>query len=414
MHIDLNSAFATIEQQAYPLLRGKPVGVCSYLSPGGIVLAASYEAKSKGVNTGTPIRDAKLLCPDMVFLMPDPDKYFYINAKLFALLHEYTSDLTPLSIDEFAIDFSRSRRIHGRPLAKIALEIKARIKSDIGDWMRVNIGIGTNRFLAKTAAGLNKPDGLDIITAANLESIYASMGLRDLCGINYRYETRLNVNNIFTPLDFLRADVDFLHKRVFKSIEGYRWYSRLRGWEVDSVQYGRKSFGNDFALYAPTDDRQAVSRLFMKLAEKTGRRLRSNGYHARGAHLWLLYDDHSYWHKSCKLRNILYSTRDIYSAVQHIFNQQPVRKAVSKLGLSVFSLEPTAPEQLELFDTPRTKQRRIARAVDKMNDRYGEFTVISAQMMNMEDTIIKRVPFGATKDLKATYRTLIERHGLAG
>jgi len=414
MHIDLNSAFASIEQQAYPLLRGKPVGVCSYLSPGGIVLAASYEANPKGIGTGTPKREAKTLCPNMVFLMPDPDKYFYINAKLYALLHQYTNDLTPLSIDEFAMDFTRSRKLIRKPLELVATEIKQRIKAEIGDWIRVNIGIGTNRFLAKTAAGLNKPDGLDVISSHNLEDIYRSLSLRDLCGINYRYEARLNVGGIFTPLDFLNADIELLHKQVFKSIEGYRWYQRLRGWEVDSVQYGRKSFGNDYALYAPTDDQQAVSRLLMKLSEKTGRRLRSSGFHARGAHVWLLYDDYSYWHKSSRVKNILYSTQDIFNAVQRILNQQPNAKPISKLGLSVFALEPTYPEQLELFDTAYTRQRKVAHAVDRMNDRYGEFTVVPASMMNMADTIIKRVPFGATKDLQTAYRLIVEQYGLTG
>ena len=403
MHIDLNSAFASIEQQANPLLRGKPVGVCSYLSPGGIILAASYEAKSHGIGTGTPIREAKKICPEMVFLMPDPDKYFFVNAQLYALLYQYTNDLVPLSIDEFVIDFARSRKILNRPLVDVAQEIKQRIRREIGCWMRVNIGLAPNRFLAKTAAGLHKPDGLDVINHQNLRAVFDTLNLRDLCGINYRFETRLNVNGIHSPLEFLDASVEQLHRQVFKSIEGYRWYHRLRGWEVDSIEYGRKSFGNDFAIYRATDDHKELSQLMMKLCEKTGRRLRRNNYLARGAQLWLLYDDHSYWHKSAKTSTILYSTHDIYSAMQRIFNRQPEFKPVAKLGVSVFALEPTNPEQLELFETVITKQRQVAISTDQLNDRYGEFTVTSARMMNMADRIIKRVPFGASKDLKNTY-----------
>lgn len=412
MHIDLNSAFATIEQQANPLLRGKPVGVCSYLSPGGIVLAASYEAKAKGVGTGTPIREAKKLCPGMVFLMPDPDKYFYVNSRLYALLYQYTNDLVPLSIDEFVIDFSTSRNLHGKSLVQIAKEIKRRIRSEIGCWMRVNIGIAPNRFLAKLAAGLHKPNGLDVISHANLRAIYDTLELRDLCGISYRFEARLNANTIFTPLEFLDAPIEQLHRQVFRSVEGYRWYHRLRGWEVDGVEYGRKSFGNEFAIYLATEDRRELSQYLMKLCEKTGRRLRKHGSHARGAQLWVLYDNHSYWHKSEKTRNILYSTQDIYAAIQRLMNKQPDPRPISKLGVSVFNLEPTHPEQLELFDTATTKHRRIATALDDMNDRYGEFTLIPARMMAMEEKIIKRVPFGASKDLKGQYQQMVTEYGL--
>lgn len=409
MHIDLNSAFATIEQQAKPLLRGKPVGVCSYITPGGIILAASYEAKAKGITTGTVNREARLLCPEIVLLMPDPDKYFYVNARLYSLLYQYTDNLVPLSIDEFVIDFSKSRKIHSRPLVEIAAEIKARIRKEIGSAIRVNIGLGTNRFLAKTAAGLHKPDGLDIINAKNLRSVYESLHLRDLCGISYRFEARLNVEGIYSPIDFLDTPVEKLHKQVFRSIEGYRWYQRLRGWEVDNVSYGRKSFGNDFAIYRATDDKKELSQLIMKLCEKTGRRLRKGGYYARGAQLWLLYENHSYWHKSMRTNNILYSTHDIYAAMQRLYNLAPNEHPIAKLGVSVYGLKPTDPEQLELFDTIATKQRDITQAVDLLNNRYGEFTVAPAQMMYMDDRIIKRVPFGASKDLAGMYQEQLTR-----
>ncbi len=410
MHIDLNSAFATIEQQANPLLRGKPIGVCSYTTPGGIILAASYEAKALGIGTGTSVREAKKICPHIVVMMPDPDKYYYVNSMLYRLLNTYTSDITPLSVDEFVLDFSKSRRVNNKPLIKIAREIKRRIKAEVGDWMRVNIGIGTNRFLAKTAASLHKPNGLDVITHHNLRAVYSSLELRDLCGINYRMESRLWAAGIFTPIQFLEADATKLKKQVYKSIEGYRWYQRLRGYEVDGVTYGRKSFGNDFAIYRATSDKFELSKMIMKLCEKTGRRLRRNNYFARGAHLWLLYDDHTYWHKGQKTSGILYSTVDIYQAIMRVFNRQPEYKPVSKIGISVYALEPTHPEQTELFETIATKQRQIAGAVDKTNNTYGEFTVIPALMMNMQDTIIKRVPFGGTQDLLHSYQQLSQEY----
>lgn len=404
MHIDLNSAFATIEQQANPLLRGKPIGVCSYTTSGGIILAASYEAKALGITTGTPVWQAKQICKDIIVMMPDPDKYYYINSLLYKLLYSYTSDLTPLSIDEFVLDFSSSRTIHNKSLVKVAQEIKYRIKNEIGDWIRVNVGIGTNKFLAKTAAGLHKPNGLDVIDSRNLKQVYATLGLRDLCGINYKIENRLALADIFTPLELLEASADTLKKRVFQSINGYRWYQRIRGYEADGVLFGRKSFGNDYAIYKATTDKHELSKLLMKLCVKTGRRLRNDGYIARGVHLWLMYNDHSTWHHGNKAKKVIYSNNDIFTEIMRVFNKQSEFKPVSKIGLSVYSLEPTSPQQLELFDTVSTKQRHIATAIDKLNNLYGEFSVIPALIMKMEDTIIKRVPFGASKDLVSIYQ----------
>jgi hypothetical protein len=128
---------------------------------------------------------------------------------------------------------------------------------------------------------------------------------------------------------------------------------------------------------------------------------------ARGAHLWLFYNDNTYWHHGKKQRGILYSTNDIFLEIMRIFNKQPEFKPVSKLGVSVYGLEPTTPEQMELFETAATKQRQVAGAVDNNNDRYGEFTVIPGLMMKMEDKIIKRVPFGASKELKPMYEHII-------
>ena len=140
--------------------------------------------------------------------------------------------------------------------------------------MKCNVGIGTNRFLAKTAASLHKPDGLDVITHKNLEEVYNSLKLTDLCGINTRFEARLNAYGIFTPLQFFHAPLQKLKKQVFRSILGYYWYLRLRGHEIDAVDFGRKSFGNSYALRQQTAEQKKLSPLLMKLCEKTGRRLR--------------------------------------------------------------------------------------------------------------------------------------------
>ncbi len=269
MHIDLNSCFAIIEQQANPLIRHKPVVVAAYDSPRGAVLASSYEAKALGIKLGINVREAKLLCRDVIVMTPDPDKYFDAHRRFRQVLLNYTDTIAPKSIDEFVIDFRGSQAVRqGKRLEDIGMAIKADIKQSLGEYVTINVGISTNRFLAKLAAGLHKPDGLDSITADNLREVYANLELTDLPGINVRYEARLNLEGIFTPLQFLDSPVYKLKQQAFKSIVGYYWYLRLRGHEIDTVTFGRKSFGQQYALGNKTNNREELSRLLMKLSEK--------------------------------------------------------------------------------------------------------------------------------------------------
>jgi len=201
MHIDLNSCFATIEQQANPLLRGKPIAVAAYTTPSGCIIAPSVEAKRLGIKVGMRVKDGKLIYPQLIVLPPDPWKYRNVHLALRKLLNQYTDLVVPKSIDEFVLN------LEGYPAFKkgmmnVGKEIKERIKKEIGDWLTVSVGIGPNRFLAKTACGLHKPDGLDEINKDNFKEIYSGLMLTDLCGIKKKNAIRLNNCGIFTVLDF--------------------------------------------------------------------------------------------------------------------------------------------------------------------------------------------------------------------
>ncbi len=395
MHIDLNSCFAIIEQQANPLIRHKPVAIAAYDSPRGAIIASSYEAKAKGVKLMVNVREAKLLCPEVIIMMPDPEKYFDAHRRFKKVLLNYTDKITPKSVDEFVIDFSGSLAVQrGLSLEDIGLRIKEDIKRELGDYVTVNIGIATNRFLAKVAAGLNKPNGLDVITADNLRDIFDQLELVDLPGINRRYEARLNFSGIYTPLQFLEASQVKLKKEVFRSIVGFYWYVRLKGHEIDNVDFGRKSFGQQYALGDKTTDKQKLSRLLMKLCEKTGRRLRRQGYTAGGVHLWLSFENRAYWSKAQKTKSRVYSTQDIYLHARRLLSSVNIPARVTNLSISVYNLEPAVPIQLGLFDGTNLDTKSLARAADLINDKYGEFTMVPAIMANMQDVILKRVAFG--------------------
>lgn len=396
MHIDLNSCFATIEQQANFHLRGKPLVIAAYASPGGCVIAPSIEAKRLGIKVGMTVREAKLICKEVIVRDPDPALVRDVHLKFRKICRDYSSIVIPKSIDEIVIDF-QGVTVFNQDLITIGQEIKKRIRKEIGEWISCNIGIGTNRFLAKLAASLHKPDGLDMINHQNLREVYASVKLIDLNGINTRFEARLNANGIFTPLEFLAAKEAFLREQVFKSIVGYYWYLRLRGFEIDDVEFKRKSFGQEYALGEKTADRKKLSRLIMKLCEKMGRRLRRSGQAAQGIHLGIVYTDGSYWHRAKKFRTSLFTTQDLFTKALWIFNQQPDRKLVAKLAVSCFDLVPAKSLQESLFDF-FDKKIKVSLAMDIINDRYGEYVITPALMMGMKDLVVDRVAFGGIKD----------------
>lgn len=397
MHLDLNSCFAGIEQQANPFLRGKPVAVAAYDTPSGCIIAPSIEAKKMGIKVGMKVKEGRILCPNLVVLTPDPWKYRFVHLKLRQLLGSYTDKITPKSIDEFVLDFK------GTPAIKVglwptALEIKRRIKTEIGDWLTVSIGIAPNRFLAKTASNLHKPDGLDEINKNNFLKVYFGLRLTDLCGIKQRSAVRLSRMNIFTVLDFYEASEREL-KAAFGSIIGYYWYWRLRGWEIDEIVYGRKSFGNSYALPKPFSRPEELAPILRKLVEKTGARLRQAGFQAKGVHLAIWYRDNSFWHKAYSLSEPIFSSQDIYKEAHRLLCLSPYRKPVRNLAVSCFSLSPLRLDQLSLFSDLQ-KKLSLTQAIDKVNQRWGDFIITPARMLSSQQAVPDRIAFGGVRELE--------------
>lgn len=397
LHIDLNSCFATIEQQANPKLRGKPVAVAAYTTPSGCIVAPSIEAKKLGIKVGMRIKDGKMICPDLIIIPPDPWKYRSIHLQFKSLFQEYTDDVTPKSIDEFILN------IEGYPaylkgIVNVGNEIKQRIKTEIGDWLTVSVGIGPNRFLAKTAAGLHKPDGLDVIDKTNYLDIYSKLQLMDLCGIKAQNTIRLNNFDIYKVMDFYDAPTWKL-RAAFASIIGFYWYLRIHGWEIDDVDFGRKSFGNSYALPKPLVTPQELAPLLRKLVEKTGMRMRKNGYWAKGVHFAVMYRDGTYWHRGVTIPDYIFDSRDIYAIAFHLLLQSPYRKPVRDLAVSCFHLKEATNTQLSLL-TDLSKKQNLVSAIDKINGKWGDFVITPALMLGMEDIIIDRVSYGNIKELQ--------------
>lgn len=398
MHIDLNSCFATIEQQARPLLRGRPVAIVNRRSEYTSLVTASYEAKAYGIKVGMKVREAQALCPTLICIEADPSKYRYVYHQLLDIMNDYSAHVTMKSIDEGIIDFHQATAaVANRDLARVGYEIKQRLKDEIGIWMRCNVGLATNRFLAKTAAGLHKPDGLDVITSQNIKSVLGELSLTDLTGIAGHNQKRLNSVGIMTPLQFLNADPITLKAIVFKSVVGHWWFKRLRGFEVDDVvtQIGR--VGRQYVLERFDLTYSEIIQRLYHLCESVGGRMRAKGLAARGIYVYARTSQNDYWHASSLSALPFFSDQTIYGRAASLFGQAP--GGIREIGIHCYELEPNSELQTSLFSDQIARERQVAALTDSLNQRFGERTVHSASTLSTDAYLHTKIPFGSTRYL---------------
>ncbi len=213
-------------------------------------------------------------------------------------------------------------------------------------------------------------------------------------------------HGIYTPLQLLSAPLHVLKGQVFRSICGYYWFLRVRGYEVDQIVFDRKSFGQQYALKRPTNDPEELSRILMKLCEKLGRRLRRAGHAAQGIHVACAYRDYSHWHQGKQVGGELFATLELYRKAQWLLNGRTGKEqTVTHLGVSCYGLVPSNRAQPDLFEAGESRERRIAQAADTINDRYGEFVITPAIMLGMEQMVLDRVSFGNVRELEDLYET---------
>jgi len=398
MHVDLNSCFASVEQQANPFLRYRPVAVAAYDSPRGCILAASKEAKLLGIRTGMSVLHGKKKYPKLIVLTPDPWKYRDIHLRLRNLMGEYTNDFEPRSIDEFVLNLKGYPCLRQNSILQTALEIKRRIKKEVGDFLTVSVGISTNRYLAKVAAGLHKPDGLDEINCKNYLKVYGRLNLTDLPGIKLANALRLSSVGIYNVSDFLAAPLWRL-KAAFHSIAGLYWYQRLRGYEIDDILFARRSYGNSTAIGKRVNNIKDAAPIVARLTEKMSARLRLAGYKAKGVHLGILYKDGSFWHKGRMTEKYLYDARDFLHQFMILLKEADPQKFILNLAVSAFSIIPNKFSQLEFFQDVN-RNERFVEAVDKVNLKWGESSLMLARSLKRMADIADRIAFGGVKELE--------------
>ena len=383
LHLDMNAFFASVEQQSNPALRGKPIAVIG--SNGRTVITtASYEARKFGVKTGMAIWEAKQHCPNIILVVGNNPKYTYTSSRIFSMMLDYTPLVEVFSIDEAFLDVTGSMGIFGSP-ERIVYLLKARIKHSFG--LTCSVGVGPNKLLAKLASDMKKPDGLTIIRPEEISPVLEAIPIKDICGIGSQTEKKLNLLGIKTCGDLGRFPVDIL-KRKF-GINGQHLHDMGLGIDHSPVvpasdQDKVKSVGHSMTLKRDISKRQDILKYLLQLSEMVGRRARR--YHVSGktVHLYIRYADfYSSIGKQQTLGNPINLSDDIYKAVVDILDTIELQQPVRLLGVRLTNLR-YQESQLPLFPQER-KKALLVNAMDAVNNKYGDFTVTFASLMDTEE-----------------------------
>ena len=267
LHLDMNSYFASVEQQANPHLRGKPVGVCEHL--GGIIIAPSVEAKRLGIKLGTTVWDAKKIYPKIVLLPVDPDKYRHVTAAFLRILMDYTDEVERASIDEAFADLTGVARDYDDALF-LGLEIKQRLRQEVGEWVSCSIGIGPNKLIAKIAADLGEGDinRIFVVRPDEIGLLYDRLKLTDIPGIAHRTERSLNKLGIFTLRELARYPLGNLLSQF--GLWGYTLHCMANfkdaGFFAIPADEPIKSVGHSYTLPKAINDLREIKKLILNLS----------------------------------------------------------------------------------------------------------------------------------------------------
>jgi len=389
-HIDMNSYFASVEQQANPFLRGKPVGVCAYLSNNGCIIASSIEAKKLGIKTGMAVWQGKAIYPGVILVQNNPAKYRSVTNQIFSILSEYTDKIEPYSIDEAFLDLTGWAKNFASGY-KIASEIQKRIKNEAGEWLRCSVGLAPTRFLAKLASDITDPDSILVLTLDKLDKFYKDLKLTDIWGINKRLERRLNKIGVRSVIELKNFPVVNLMQALGKY--GYYLWQNLNGVEISGVQERQtpKSIGHSYCIPVKTNDINYLKKIFMKLCEKTGRRLRQLNLEADNIFAYWGYVNNGSDGRQMKLHRSIFDSFLIYKKVMRIFQQFFNGEKVLMLGIGVGSLH-SKTYQLSFFEEKKL-DGRVQKAVDEVNDKFGEFTVFRGAMWETDKNAPDRIGF---------------------
>ncbi len=388
--LDLNSYFASVEQQEDPELRGKPVAVVPVMADTSFVIAASYEAKARGVRTLTRIGDAKALCPEIRLVKGRWPLYASYHKRVLAAVEDV------LPIDKVcSIDEMRFRLLGTESSPQVARELASRLKEVIrerlGECLTCSVGVAPNPFLAKVGTEMQKPDGLVILESKDLPERLHTLKLTDFPGINRKTEARLNAAGIFSSVQLCAASKQEL-LAAFDSIVGERWWYHLRGFDLEWEPNSRQSLGHSHVLPPDMRNDQGCREVLLRLLHKAAARLRSEDLWACGMIVGVDGMKKS-WHTRMRLPPTQDSVT-LTEAVLRVWDSRDFEQP-RLVGVTFFDLRDSDGITPSLFDATHERSR-LSHAIDDLNGRFGKNSVYLAGLINAKDAAEEKIAFNKT------------------
>jgi DNA polymerase-4 len=390
LFIDFNSFFASVEQQERPELRGRPMVVLPVMTDSTCCIAATYEAKRLGIKTGTRVGDARKRCPELVLVEARPSLYIEYHHRLIAAIDSCLPVTQVHSIDEMSCALRGAWQERETTL-RLAREIKARIRSTVGECMRSSIGIAPNGFLAKTASDMQKPDGLVVLEESDLPESLFRLQLRDFCGIGEAREARLHACGIITVEQLCTAPKEVL-RRAWNGIEGDRIYALLRGEEIERPPSQRCTVGHSHVLEPKCRTRPLAEAVLHRLLQKAAARLRTMGYLAGGLGVSVKFLGDQRWGDEMSFLETQ-DTLDFIRVFDLLWQRYPASQPPPlAVGVTLFHLTATnnVTPNLPQWERPRVA---LAEAMDRLNQCYGKNTVYFGGAQAALDSAPTRIAF---------------------
>ncbi|MFA5822921.1 MAG: DNA polymerase IV [Thermodesulfovibrionales bacterium] len=378
--IDMDAFFASVEQQSNPKLRGKPIAVIG-LGGRTVITTRSYEARKFGVKTGMNVYEAKKLCPHIIFVVGDNEKYTHTCTELQKIYLQFTPDVEAYSIDEAFLDVTTTHHLFGGPEA-IGYSIKKQIKDQFG--ITCTAGIAPNILIAKLASDIAKPDGLRWIKPEDVEAVLEELPLKELWGIGSRLTEKLGAFGIKTCGQLGRAPVSLLRNKFGIMGEHLKTMGMgLCNRPLYVHEEDPKSVGHSITFPKDLSDRKDIEAEILKLSEMVGRRARRYCFTGRKVTLVVRYPDFQTFSRQTTLPDYTSHTHEIYKSALSILNGIRLRDNVRLLGVSLSDLVRER-HQILLFEEQR-REKALLQTMDTVNDKFGDFKLIWASYLEQKE-----------------------------
>lgn len=372
LHLDMDAFFASVEERDNPRLRGKCI-IVGKQSRRSVVAAANYEARKFGVHSAMPMYQARQKCPDAVFLPPRMDRYKELSNKIISLLKEFSPLVEPVSIDEAYLDITGCTRLHGSP-AELGIKIKKNIKETLN--LTCSIGIAPNKFLAKIASDMDKPDGLTIIMPDKALQFIESLPIDKVPGVGQTTKRQLELIGIKTLADVKKYPEKTLFKRLGKFGRRLMELSACIDDSPVTVQRPPQSISSEKTLPEDTVDKTLLNKYLLVQAEKVGEELRKKQLRAKTITLKIKHADFKQATRSLTLSAPTQSTKTIYASAGNLLNAYRVIKKVRLIGVGASGLVPApTPVQLDIFpdgEKQNLSWENVDKAVDAITKKFGK------------------------------------------